>query len=620
MSFGRLSIRQLVCAGPGKVSATLDFVDGANALIGLSNTGKSFVLELIDFMFGKEALERQTQIPELDGYDTALLTLARLDGSIFTLRRSLSGGEINVLDGTITERTGGTVHEIIVRNDRKSGQPRSFSQFFLAQLGIAGKILRKTQTETQNLTLRPLIRLSLVDEQRIISTQSPALSSAQVISATSEKSLLKFLLTGTDDSALVLYSEQNRAAQQKHDQANAAQRLLAQRRKQLEEQGLEEVTLRNELASLEVTISNSHESTENTDSTVSLLRRRLRRLTELKDLTRTRISELDALLERFRLLDAHYVSDLARLTAIAEAARNLDSIAPGPCPLCGAPADAHQSIAGCSADLTALAQAAAAEAHRIHRLRADLQATVTKATAERLELLQKIEEANEQAAAAHADLAPALEASRTQRASYSQIMQQWAVLKEHLRAFDAVRDFEDSASVLKREADDSVPELPDVAISRASTDAFAQEVAAILSAWNVPETSRVSFDHQANDLQLNSRLRGGQGKGLRALTHAAFSIALMTYCLKNNKPHPGFVVIDSPLLSYRGEDEDADPSQSLKTTTVDQAFYRWLATGLSHGQVIVIENRDPPQDVREQIHIHEFLGPASPARRGFIPG
>jgi hypothetical protein len=98
---------------------------------------------------------------------------------------------------------------------------------------------------------------------------------------------------------------------------------------------------------------------------------------------------------------------------------------------------------------------------------------------------------------------------------------------------------------MKEEAEDAEPDMPDISTPRTFTDGFAQEVAAILKAWNVPGCDRVSFDSKESDLQLNDKLRGAQGKGLRALTHAAFVIGLMTYCLKNDRPHPGFAAMRS---------------------------------------------------------------------------
>ncbi|MGH1555850.1 hypothetical protein ACRAWF_40525 [Streptomyces sp. L7] len=52
--------------------------------------------------------------------------------------------------------------------------------------------------------------------------------------------------------------------------------------------------------------------------------------------------------------------------------------------------------------------------------------------------------------------------------------------------------------------------------------------------------------------------RAGRGRGMRALLHAAFSIALARYCLDGRLPHLGFLVLDSPLVTYKGPDFDAD--------------------------------------------------------------
>ena len=68
MSFGRLTIRHVACAGPGKDNAAIHFAPGANAIIGISERGKSYALELIDFMLGAEKLARE--LHEAAGYDT----------------------------------------------------------------------------------------------------------------------------------------------------------------------------------------------------------------------------------------------------------------------------------------------------------------------------------------------------------------------------------------------------------------------------------------------------------------------------------------------------------------------------------------------------------------------
>ena len=85
--------------------------------------------------------------------------------------------------------------------------------------------------------------------------------------------------------------------------------------------------------------------------------------------------------------------------------------------------------------------------------------------------------------------------------------------------------------------------------------------------------------------------RGSTGKGLRAITHAAVSVGIMEFCLERELPHPGFLVIDSPLLAYwkpEGEEDD------LSGTDLKERFYQYLLGMRPNTQVIVVENEHPP--------------------------
>jgi hypothetical protein len=214
-------------------------------------------------------------------------------------------------------------------------------------------------------------------------------------------------------------------------------------------------------------------------------------------------------------------------------------------------------------------------------------------------------------------LVSAEEKVRAERTGYTAIAEEANVIKDKLRSFQSIRDIETSIATIEQQVKTTALPAPDIAPPRIYTDEFAQEVEKILQAWGVPGCQRVFFDPKEFDLQLNGKLRGSHGKGLRALTHSAFVIGLMTYCLKNDRPHPGFVVIDSPLLSYRGGDDEVNPEEDLKQTGVDAAFYRWLASDLPAGQVIIIENRDAPSDLEGELTLHQFG--TGIGRYGFFP-
>ncbi|MGR6998846.1 hypothetical protein ACU686_13080 [Yinghuangia aomiensis] len=104
-------------------------------------------------------------------------------------------------------------------------------------------------------------------------------------------------------------------------------------------------------------------------------------------------------------------------------------------------------------------------------------------------------------------------------------------------------------------------------------------------------------------------------QGVRAVLHAAFTTALTRYCLEETRPHLGFVVLDSPVVTYRdpitepmGDDVDLTP------TVVDH-FYpghaRLPRTGHHHRE----RRPAPRRDLRARTY--QFPG-TGPGRAGFF--
>ena len=82
-------LRRLRITGPDVAAAEIDFGPGLNVVSGASDTGKSYLVETVDFMLGGGTPPRQ--IPESRGYDTARLSIVAHDGRGFELTRCASG-------------------------------------------------------------------------------------------------------------------------------------------------------------------------------------------------------------------------------------------------------------------------------------------------------------------------------------------------------------------------------------------------------------------------------------------------------------------------------------------------------------------------------------------------
>ena len=147
-------------------------------------------------------------------------------------------------------------------------------------------------------------------------------------------------------------------------------------------------------------------------------------------------------------------------------------------------------------------------------------------------------------------------------------------------------------------------------------DEFSKTVERILEEWHFPNATRVFFYESKRDFQISGKDRGSTGKGLRAITHAAVTVGLMEFCRERGLTHPGFVVLDSPLLAYwkpEGVEDD------LRGTDLKEMFYRYLLGLQAEIQVIIIENEHPPDFVFQEGSVTVFTKNPRQGRYGFFP-
>ena len=89
-------------------------------------------------------------------------------------------------------------------------------------------------------------------------------------------------------------------------------------------------------------------------------------------------------------------------------------------------------------------------------------------------------------------------------------------------------------------------------------------------------------------------------------------IGLLLEVKRKQLPHPGFVLLDSPLVTYREPDEHMGEG-------VKWAFYRTLAGSMGSAQVIVLENEEPPAEIKQNISFTGFTKSETVGRYGLFP-
>lgn len=190
-------------------------------------------------------------------------------------------------------------------------------------------------------------------------------------------------------------------------------------------------------------------------------------------------------------------------------------------------------------------------------------------------------------------------------------------MREALALYATVQDMERRRADLEKGGDDDkAGVLAGADIFTNVTHDFAKTVEGILTDWHFPEAGDVYFDSKARDLVIAGKSRSAFGKGLRAITHAAFTLGLLAFCRERKTPHTGFVVLDSPLLAYREPDGKED---DLTGTDLQERFYTYLEALPVDTQVIVVENTDPPDDITRRKQSLKFGKNPHHGRYGLFP-
>lgn len=614
MSWTPIIIRNLSFLGPGKPTAALVFDSGLNVICGASDTGKSFIVEALDFLFGGNDPLRD--IPERVGYDRARMAIETAQHGIFTLERSVEGGNYRLFKGLIGESDIG---EEFTTLSAKHAHDRvdNLSGWLFYKIGLLGKRIRfNKKGETRSLSFRNLARLTIIQENEIIKQISPFLS-GQFILKTIEYSALKLLLTGLDDSALV-------PVEQVSTQENIVAKIelidqwIADYNVKIEDIGVDRKEIEAQLERLEEAIESQRESLQRMQKHLDESIAQRQDMFKKREEIRGRIDEINDLLARFNLLSQHYNVDLGRLSAIEESGSLFVHQERAPCPLCGAPPEEQHIDKTCGGDVNAIVVAARAEIEKVKRLYAELEQTMIDLKAELKELSGRLSDVEERYRTVDSYIREAISPDVGKvRITFSDLVENREKVKRIVDLFAQMdRLLEQKRELLEESSPTEHIAPPRTDLSKTVLEAFSQQIEKILKAWNFPTPNRIYFDEGTIDVVIDGKPRGSMGKGFRAITHAAVSIALMEYCRDRELPHPGFVVLDSPLLAYWAPEGEED---NLIGTDLKDRFYQYLAANHGDSQVIIIENEHPSGALLDSISFTNFTKNPNFGRYGFFP-
>jgi hypothetical protein len=618
MSDAGFRLSRLVVTGVGLFDAEVSFHEGFNVITGPSNTGKSYIVECIDYVFGAEDVPGEG-INESKGYDTAFLELISSNGATITLERSLLGGDVNMYDSSYVGLSGKIARPLSVETQTKKAE--TLSSFLLNLIGISGiKVRSNASGEKANLTFRTISHLFIVDETSIIAKKHSPVHLMSGYAKTPSERAFNYLLTGNDDHSIVAIPDA------KHRQANTEgkKELYDELIEALEKKvaGVDLDQVQKQLTSLDNTIKAAVESLEAKTSTIHQYQVARQTAFSSQHDADSRLIVIGELLSRFTLLKEHYNSDLQRLEFISEGDHYFDQLVAVRCPVCGTALDEHATKKMCDENgkaIDAIQEACRVEVRKIQAHIGDLEQTIAGLQAERAGLVATSASSRSDLSQFDKLLADELRPTfATEKAHLDNLMLRRRESADVEGLFASLEIYKTARLALDAKAKGS-SKNKFAATSISATRGLCDTIQALLRTWTfIGPTAVVDFHETKMDISVAGKPRQSNGKGLRGFLHGAFTIGLMHYCRANKLPHPGFVVLDSPITSYReGKEEEAEDEAP---TDVQAAFWDNLSQWSGDEQIILIENKEPTESARKLGNYLHFFGNKSlTGRKGFFP-
>lgn len=582
-------IERLIVTGNCKEPSILEFKDGLNIVCGPSDSGKSYVLECIDYLFGSDKI----RLDRITGYDLIKMIVSTENGKV-TFERLLDTKRIRV---SSTDRNIESGYYGI------SGKINNISDVWLQLIGINKEhyIIKNSRYERQRLTWRTFSHMFLIKETNVFQEQS-IIMPKQNTSTTAALSALLFLMTGRDFAEAETLEEKKIKEARKRAVADYIHRRLSDfsvRKAELRafphqdaaylQEKVEAVL--NDIAINEKAISDA-------------MRQNRQLLKEIFDLN-AQLAECNTLYNRYQSLQSQYAADIQRLAFIVDGELNKEGLfVTSKCPFC------ENEITVQEED--GYVEASHAELHRIQLQLNDLIEAERDLIQERDEIEKKLSILNEKKLA-------------VEKLINNELRPKVAMLKETLTEYRQAIEVQNEVSVISDFEITLQTELFDVLMDDEPEAEFKiktyfdnqiigvlnEYLTKILKLSRYENFSSAYFSPNTFDIIVNGKAKEAFGKGYRAFLNTVLAIALMEYLVKYGMYAPGFLIIDSPILSLKevGDDQASD--------TMKSGLFQYMLNNQFNGQIIIIENNIPELDY-SNANIIKFTKDPTKGRYGFL--
>lgn len=590
-------IKSVIATGKGVMLSRVDFTSGCNFLFGPSDSSKSVVFTVIEFMLGKTVSKKAKSpkdVVEGKDYDTYYMEIVTYgNGQIHTFRRYANENNLLIKDCTFeqfdTLGHKGTLYPI------SSKTKETFSSYLMRLNGFEDDLeVRSTTTSKEKLTFSLIRHLILTDEIRIVSENPIFNPTGQRTDDQKEKSLIYYLTTGNDDSGFVESEKADLRKSRYNGMISLTEEEIELVKDRLEklgdvsfadfdDEGVMKV-LKSKLNEEEAKLNQLYDERKEKED-------RKRRL-ESKRLFNTEF------VKRMEMLQDHYETDLSRYEYLFEGATLFNLLGENmECPFC------HSRLEKGNELDEDYRNAVQEEYNRLKAKISDVRDMIVKKKQSVTTLINQIDK-----------LQTELNTVENKIKIFSTEL---TSLKETLKIYQKNIEKKAESNMLASELgrltrkldklnkeQKEKPSRPSYIRQTDIKEDFCAELKKKLVDWNIlNESENVVFDEDEFDFILGVKGRLTCGKGSRGVTCTAILMTLVEYCHQKNIPFSNLLVLDSPITAHFQNEK------VVASETTQAKFFKYLNNTSFDYQLIIIDNKSPNEEERKRlnnIHYVEF--------------
>ena len=153
--------------------------------------------------------------------------------------------------------------------------------------------------------------------------------------------------------------------------------------------------------------------------------------------------------------------------------------------------------------------------------------------------------------------------------------------------------YKDKLEELSKEAKEITKFEPNDLFGTVFIDEMNNLTKEMLTAGNYENYNSSYFDINSFDLVVNGQTKKTQGKGFRAFLNTVLAYSIQSYMKEHASHFMNLFVIDSPILTLREKDDEAERADKSIASTMKKGLMKYFVDNSDGRQVIIIENEIP---------------------------